>query len=579
MLVVVSRVITVAAVVVVVGLLPLLSDRDPAQSILRARSAERDITPQALDAIRDDLGLQGGPVSTFGHWLGGVLSGDPGRSWISGEPVLSPAVSALGVSLTLMACALVVAVVVAALLVVPTVRDGLAGRPRRGSGASAVALTSVPEFLWAAMLLVVGAVWLSLPAYGWNGPTQALLPALALGLPAGGLLGRLLSDAVATTFTEHWVTTWSVAGFSSGAIIRAVLRRAVAGLMPQIGLVMVGLTAGAVAVEEVFAIPGLGRQLLDDARAQDLPALQIGIVLLLGVSVVLGVMAEVVRRGLLGRARRLGSLPMAQNVFATAGAARAVPAVAVGLLAVVVAGGMARDPLATSRARLAAPSWSHPFGTDAVGRDVLARVAHGAWHSIGVGVVVLVAALVIGLVVGMLAHLGRGPIEVFNALPPVLVGLVVAGVAGPSTSGAAVAVVIASWAPLAAHTAALIDEQRSMPYVRVLPALGAGRVRIMWETVLPAVLPAVVRHAALRLPGVVLALAALGFLGLGSAPPQPDWGLILADGIPVVERAPWVVLGPLVSLIALSVAATGLAGCQSVRRRRTTGSKASVSAE
>lgn len=65
----------------------------------------------------------------------------------------------------------------------------------------------------------------------------------------------------------------------------------------------------------------------------------------------------------------------------------------------------------------------------------------------------------------------------------------------------------------------------------------------------------VLRHALLRLPGVALALAALGFLGLGPQPPRPDWGLVLAEGMPYVERAPWTVLGPVLSLVALSVLA------------------------
>ena len=196
-IVTVSRVVTVAGVVALLGMLPWLSDRDPALSILRARSAEQEPTDEALDSIRRELGLDAGPVRMFWDWLTGLVQGDPGVSWNSGTPVLPGALDALGVSLTLMGFVLIVALIVATLVVLPSLRAGLRGTPRRTSGAAAAALTSLPDFLLASALVVFGAVWLSFPAYGWNGLEYAVLPALALGLPAGGLLDRLLADAIA----------------------------------------------------------------------------------------------------------------------------------------------------------------------------------------------------------------------------------------------------------------------------------------------------------------------------------------------------------------------------------------------
>lgn len=197
-----SRLVAVAGVVLLVGMLPWLSNRDPALSILRARSAEQEATPEALAAIRRDLGLDAGPLRLFWDWITDIASGNPGTSWNTGQPVLPGALDALTVSLTLMGFAMVGAVVTAALVVVPSVRTGLRGCPKRTGGGVAAALTSLPEFLLASGLVLLGAVWLSFPAYGWNGPEYAVLPALALGLPAGGLIGRLLADAIAVTFTE-----------------------------------------------------------------------------------------------------------------------------------------------------------------------------------------------------------------------------------------------------------------------------------------------------------------------------------------------------------------------------------------
>lgn len=129
---------------------------------------------------------------------------------------------------------------------------------------------------------------------------------------------------------------------------------------------------------------------------------------------------------------------------------------------------------------------------------------------------------------------------------------------GPSTSGAIIAVTSVAWAPLAAHTAALVTEAKAQPHVRITPLLGVGQLRLMGRYILPAVIGPVFRHAMLRLPGVALALAALGFLGLGPRPPSPEWGLVLAEGMPYIERAPWAVLIPALALVLLSVLAVSL---------------------
>ncbi|CAB4892345.1 ABC transporter permease subunit [Rhodococcoides fascians] len=567
----VSRLLSVAGVVLLVGMLPWLSDRDPALSILRARSAEQEATPEALTAIRNDLGLDAGPLRTFWNWLTGLASGNPGTSWNTGKPVLPGALEALSVSLTLMGFAMVVALVTAALVVLPSMRAGLRGTPKRTGGSVAAALTSLPEFLLASVLVVVGAVWLSFPAYGWNGPEYAVLPALALGLPAGGLIGRLLADAVAVTFTEGWVITWTVAGFSRRQIAVAVLRRAVPGLASQVGLIMVAMTGGAVAVEKVFAIPGLGRSTLGDAQSQDLPALQIDILLLLAVSAALGIAAELLRRLLLGSALHEKAMPIPAGVFHPSPRRWIVPIAAASLLAVMVLVGLPRDGQVTTREKFARPSSEFPFGTDASGRDLLARVADGAVRSIGLSLAVTLAALFVGVLLGLIPRATRGLVEVTNAAPPVVTGILIAAIWGPSAGGAAVAVLIVTWAPLAAHTAALVDEARAQPYIAILPTLGAGNGRILFGSIVPGVLPAVFRHAMIRLPGVALALAALGFLGLGPQPPTADWGLILSDGVAAVERAPWVAAAPLASLIALAVLAVSVASATS-GRVRTTGS-------
>ncbi|NEC64357.1 ABC transporter permease subunit, partial [Streptomyces sp. SID9727] len=222
------------------------------------------------------------------------------------------------------------------------------------------------------------------------------------------------------------------------------------------------------------------------------------------------------------------------------------------LFAATTVAGLLRDPLhLDAAARLAAPSLDHPLGTDSLGRDVLARLGHGAARTVLTALAVAAVTLVIGLVLG--AVRATALTETANALPAILTGLLVAGIAGPGPWSAAAAVTAVAWAPLAAHTSALWTQERAAPHLAAARALGAGRLHLLRRHLLPGVLPPVVRHAVLRVPALALALASLGFLGLGTAPPSPEWGRMLSENLPYAERAPWPVLAPAAALAALGV--------------------------
>ena len=561
----ISRLLALACLVGLVSVLPWLSGKDPALTILRATSSDREPTPEVLESIRRSIGIDGGPLHVIGHWLAGLTRGDLGRSWVSGAAVGPEAVDAFGVSLSLMAAALGVGIVIAAALVLPALRDGLRGRPRTRGGAVSAVLISLPEYLLAPILMLVLAVYLRiLPPFGWGSPEKVIMPALSLGLPTGGYLGGLVSDAVTATFSERWVATWSTAGIRGRALAGAVLRRALTPLARQMALVVVALTGGAVAVEKIFAIPGLGRELLDAATAQDIPALQAQILLLLALALTAGVIAGVAGRLLMGQAAGAGGLSAPPPVRHSGQAARIIAGVGAGLLAAMVAWGIGRDPYTVVADKLQDPSVALPLGSDSLGRDVLARVAHGAVSTVTSAVVVTVVCFAIALLVGLVPRAATGFIEVANAAPPVLAGLIVAGVSGPSATGAAIAVAGVGWAPLASHAAGLVAENRQRPDVLLAPVLGEGRVRIALTRIVPAVVGPLARHAALRLPGKALALAGLGFLGLGAQSPTPEWGLVLSDALPYIERAPWAVATPAAALVVLSV--TAVAASRSARR-------------
>ncbi|MGW0703507.1 ABC transporter permease subunit [Streptomyces sp. NPDC002867] len=557
---------------VVVGLLPWLSGKDPALSLLRARSAEQEPTPEALAAIRADLGLDAGPLGLLGQWAAGLLRGDLGVSWVSGAEVLPSVVAGLQVSLTLMGAALAVALLVAAALVAPVLTRG-----RGTSGACAAVLTAVPEFLLSTVLLIVVGVGLGwLPTSGWAGPAHLVLPALALGLPAGGLLGRLVAEALPGILDERWAHLWRGAGVGRARVAAAALRRVLPPLAGQFGMVAVGLTGGAVAVETVFAIPGLGRTTLGAVKSQDVPLLQGSLLSLLILGLLAGAGAAALRRRLLGPALREAglSLPAPRPVRVPA----PIPVVLGAVLVGVTGWGLLRDPYAVdTAARLAAPSGAHPLGADALGRDVLARLGHGAAATVGMAAAVCLLGLVTALALGFLPHLATGAADIANALPPVIVGVLAAAVVGPCADGAALAVALVSWPALTAHAAALVQEVRASQFLHAQKAIGASPAWILTRHVLPSVAAPVARHAVLRLPGIALALASLGFLGLGAQPPSPEWGLLLDESADYVERAPVAALAPAVALALLAALAVTLSAYTGPRhavrpdlRKRTT---------
>ncbi|MGW0336101.1 ABC transporter permease subunit [Streptomyces sp. NPDC003011] len=551
------RALLAAALVCGIGLLPWLSRTDPALTVLKARSAERDPTPEALRAIRDELGLDDGPSRLLGRWLGGLLRGDAGQSWISGSDVLPSAAQALGVSLMLMGGALAVAVATAAAVCARTLWLGSRRRlgERAPGGTVTAVLAALPEFLLASVSASVIGVQLGwLPALGWYGPQWMVLPSLALGLPAGAVLGRMLDDLLPCAFAEPWALAAAARGVPPGSVARQALRRCVPGLLPNLGLFVVGLTGGSVAVEQIFDIPGLGRLTLRAALAQDLPMLQTGTLALVLLAAAAGVLARLTARWLIGPALRDGALHSLHRP--TPPAPRTLPLLYGALLLAVIGLGLPRDPLAlNTAARLQAPSAAHPFGTDALGRDILARIAHGALNTLALAFAVSVAALLLGVLLGLLSRLSAPLVDTVNAVPPVLAALLVTGIAGSGPWTPALAVAVVAWSPLATHTSALLQQERATTHLTATRALGAGPWYLLTHELLPAVVPPVTRHALLRLPGIALSLAALGFLGLGAQPPSPEWGLLLAENQPYAERAPWAVLAPAAVLALLGALA------------------------
>ncbi|MBL8697361.1 MAG: ABC transporter permease [Alphaproteobacteria bacterium] len=222
-----------------------------------------------------------------------------------------------------------------------------------------------------------------------------------------------------------------------------------------------------------------------------------------------------------------------------------------------------RSPLAVDPSRaLQPPSAEHWFGTDDVGRDLFARVIHATRVTLGLVAGALLLSAAIGAVLGLLAGYVGGVVDlaagrvvdVILTFPPIIAGVVITGILGPGAGNLVLALAIV-YMPMffrIARSGALAESQRT--YVEAARALGFGELSILVRQVTPNVLPLVLLQYVILFPLALQIEAALGFLGLGVAPPTPDWGAILEQGKNFILVAWWISLWPGVFLLASAFA-------------------------
>ncbi len=204
----------------------------------------------------------------------------------------------------------------------------------------------------------------------------------------------------------------------------------------------------------------------------------------------------------------------------------------------------------------AAPSLEHPFGTDRLGRDLFARTVYGAGTTLTATLLAVVIAFVVGTVVGLTAGYVGGVvdtvimriIDVFLSIPSLLLAMVIVSVLGYSTHNIAIAVGISSIASFARVMRSEVIGVVGRDYVRAASGLGVGHGSIITRHVLPNALSSVVALAALEVGTSILAVASLGFLGYGAPPPQPEWGLLVAEGRDYLAVYPWISILPGIAL-------------------------------
>jgi len=236
------------------------------------------------------------------------------------------------------------------------------------------------------------------------------------------------------------------------------------------------------------------------------------------------------------------------------------------LLLAIAAPGLlsAYDPLeAAPGDTLQAPSLAHPFGTDYLGRDALTRVIHGTGRTIGASLVAVGIGLGAGSLLGLVAaYFGRWVdgivsriVDVLLSIPGLLLSMVVVVALGFGTLNAAIAVGIASVATFTRLMRSEVLTVRNLPFVEAAHHIGAGPATTLFKHVLPNSYTAVLSMTALQFGSAILWIAALSFLGYGAPPPQPEWGLLVAEGREYIVSSPWLTLlpGVVIVLTVLSI--------------------------
>lgn len=224
--------------------------------------------------------------------------------------------------------------------------------------------------------------------------------------------------------------------------------------------------------------------------------------------------------------------------------------VAIALLAPVIS---PYDPIATSWTTVRkAPSAAHWFGTDEVGRDVLARVIWGARASLTAGVISVGIALALGIPIGMLAGYRGGwtdaaigrVVDAMLACPFLILAIALAAFLGPSLGNAMIAIGITATPIFIRLTRGQVLTVKTEDYVEAARAVGNKELRIAFRHVLPNVMPPLLVQASLAIATAIIAEASLSFLGLGQQPPSPSWGSMLNTAQRFLTQAPWMAIWP-----------------------------------
>lgn len=236
------------------------------------------------------------------------------------------------------------------------------------------------------------------------------------------------------------------------------------------------------------------------------------------------------------------------------------------------------------------PSWSHPFGVDQLGEDVMSRVIYGARVSLEVGVIGTAISTLIGVVIGLYSAFYRGWVDtvlsrttdVVLSIPILLLGLgigaacsvkgCVKGLIQPGLTTVIFIIVISTWPYMSRIVRGLVLSLREREFVEASRALGASNTRIMFREILPNLAAPIIVFSTLQIPINILFEASLSYLGIGIRPPTASWGQMISAATPIFNTAWWFMVFPgaalLITVLAFNLLGDGLRDALNPRRAR-----------
>ena len=220
--------------------------------------------------------------------------------------------------------------------------------------------------------------------------------------------------------------------------------------------------------------------------------------------------------------------------------------IAIAILAPLLA---PRDPVKTNVARrLEAPSREYPFGTDALGRDILSRIVYGTRISLRIAILTAVIATTIGAPLGIVSGYFRGRVDdvlmrltdMFMAFPRLILAMGIAAALKPTLENVVIAISLAAWPAYTRLARSITLGLREENFVEAARALGGSTPRILARHIFPGVVSTTVIQVSLDMGGIILTAAGLGFIGVGAQPPTPEWGVMIAEGRNYITNQWWV---------------------------------------
>lgn len=198
------------------------------------------------------------------------------------------------------------------------------------------------------------------------------------------------------------------------------------------------------------------------------------------------------------------------------------------------------------------PSLAHLFGTDKLGRDVLSRILYGASYSLSAVLILVTIIFVVGTSMGIISGYFGGWVDtvimrladMMISFPGVILAIAIAGIMGGSVVNAMIALTTVTWTKYARLARSMVLKIKETDFISAAILSGGKPARILWRHMLPNILPLMVITAAADIGAMMMELAGLSFLGFGSQPPAPEWGLMLNEGRQQLQTAPWLMIFP-----------------------------------